>query len=81
MYEYSPAPGIKISRIVNLADDLSMALKATSIRVVAPIPGKNAVGVEIPNLKRELVSLRAVLETEIRSRVPATSLPSPSVKT
>ena len=64
MYEYSPAPGIKINRIVNLADDLSMALKATSIRVVAPIPGKNAVGVEIPNLKRELVSLRAVLETE-----------------
>ncbi len=65
MYEYAPAPGIKISRIVNLADDLSMALKATSIRVVAPIPGKAAVGIEIPNLKRELVALRAVLETEI----------------
>ena len=65
MYEYAPAPGIKISRIVNLADDLSMALKATSIRVVAPIPGKAAVGIEIPNLKRELVSLRAVLETEV----------------
>lgn len=65
MYEYAPAPGIKISRIVNLADDLSMALKATSIRVVAPIPGKAAVGIEIPNLKRELVSLRAVLENEI----------------
>ncbi len=65
MYEYAPAPGIKISRIVNLADDLSMALKAISIRVVAPIPGKAAVGIEIPNLKRELVSLRAVLETEI----------------
>ncbi|MDR3569496.1 MAG: DNA translocase FtsK 4TM domain-containing protein [Syntrophobacteraceae bacterium] len=65
MYEYAPAAGIKISRIVNLADDLSMALRATSIRVVAPIPGKAAVGIEIPNLKRELVSLRAVLETEI----------------
>ncbi|MGC8492627.1 MAG: DNA translocase FtsK [Syntrophobacteraceae bacterium] len=65
MYEYAPAAGIKISRIVNLADDLSMALKAISIRVVAPIPGKAAVGIEIPNLKRELVSLRAVLEDEI----------------
>jgi len=67
MYEYAPAPGIKISRIVNLADDLSMALKAISVRVVAPIPGKAAVGIEIPNLKRELVSLKAVLETEIFS--------------
>ncbi len=65
MYEYAPAPGIKISRIVNLADDLSMALKATSIRVVAPIPGKAAVGVEIPNAKREVVSIKAVLESEI----------------
>ncbi len=64
MYEYAPASGIKISRIVSLADDLSMALKAISIRVVAPIPGKGAVGIEIPNAKRELVSLRAVLENE-----------------
>ncbi len=67
MYEYAPAPGIKISRIANLADDLSMALKAMSVRVVAPIPGKAAVGIEIPNLKRELVSLKAVLEAEIFS--------------
>jgi S-DNA-T family DNA segregation ATPase FtsK/SpoIIIE len=67
MYEYAPAPGIKISRIVNLADDLSMALKAISVRVVAPIPGKAAVGIEIPNVKRELVSLKAVLESEMFS--------------
>ena len=67
MYEYAPAPGIKISRIAGLADDLSMALKAISVRVVAPIPGKAAVGIEIPNLKRELVSLKAVLESEIFS--------------
>lgn len=67
MFEYAPAPGIKISRIVNLADDLSMALKATSIRVVAPIPGKAAIGIEVPNLKRELVSIKAVLESEIFS--------------
>lgn len=64
MYEYAPAPGIKISRIVGLSDDLSMALKATSIRVVAPIPGKAAIGIEIPNLRREMVTIRAVLEAE-----------------
>ncbi len=65
MFEYAPAPGIKISRIVGLSDDLSMALKATSIRVVAPIPGKAAIGIEIPNQHREMVSLRAVLESEV----------------
>jgi S-DNA-T family DNA segregation ATPase FtsK/SpoIIIE len=65
MYEYAPAPGIKISRIVNLSDDLAMALKAISIRVVAPIPGKAAIGIEIPNQHRQLVSLRAVLESRV----------------
>ncbi len=65
MFEYAPAPGIKISRIVNLADDLSMALKAASIRIAGPIPGKAAIGIEIPNLKRELVSIKAVLESEV----------------
>jgi len=65
MFEYTPAPGIKISRIVGLSDDLSMALKATSIRVVAPIPGKAAIGIELPNLKRELVSIKAVLEADV----------------
>lgn len=64
MYEYSPAPGIKISRIVNLSDDLSMALRAISIRVVAPIPGKAAIGIEVPNQERELVSIKAVLESQ-----------------
>lgn len=64
MYEYSPAPGIKISRIVGLADDLSMALKATSVRVVAPIPGKAAIGIEIPNEKRAMVSLRSIIESK-----------------
>jgi S-DNA-T family DNA segregation ATPase FtsK/SpoIIIE len=64
MYEYAPAPGIKISRIVGLSDDLSMALKAISIRVVAPIPGKAAIGIEVPNQRRETVSIRAVLESE-----------------
>jgi len=48
-FEYKPAPGVKISKIVNLSDDLSLALRAVSIRIVAPIPGKDVVGVEIPN--------------------------------
>jgi S-DNA-T family DNA segregation ATPase FtsK/SpoIIIE len=67
MYEYAPAPGIKISRIVSLTDDLSMALRAVSIRVVAPIPGKAAIGIEIPNVERDLVSIRTVLENKVFS--------------
>lgn len=63
MFEYVPAPGIKISRIVNLQNDLTMALKALSIRIVAPIPGKAAVGIEIPNNRRQLVSIRSVIES------------------
>lgn len=62
LFEYVPAPGIKISRIVSLQNDLTMALKALSIRIVAPIPGKAAVGIEIPNSKRQLVSARSVIE-------------------
>ncbi|MFP4476684.1 MAG: DNA translocase FtsK 4TM domain-containing protein [Desulfatibacillaceae bacterium] len=57
-FEYEPAPGIKINRIVNLADDLSMALRAMSVRIVAPIPGKGAVGIEVPNKDRELVCFK-----------------------
>ncbi len=64
MFEYVPAPGIKISKIVNLASDLTMALKALSIRIVAPIPGKAAVGIEIPNKHRELVSIRSIIESD-----------------
>lgn len=71
MYEYAPAPGIKISRIVGLSDDLSMALKAISIRVVAPIPGKAAIGIEIPNKRRKLVSVQAVIESEAFAASPS----------
>lgn len=60
-YELEPGPGIKINRIVALADDLALGLKAMSVRVVAPIPGKAAVGVEIPNRQRATVYLRDVL--------------------
>ena len=64
MYEFTPAPGIKITKIVSLADDLAMALKAAPVRVVAPIPGKNAVGIEIPNRSRDIVSLRRILASK-----------------
>jgi S-DNA-T family DNA segregation ATPase FtsK/SpoIIIE len=60
-FEYRPAKGVKISKIVNLTDDLALALSALSIRIIAPIPGKDVVGVEIPNEKREFVSLRDIL--------------------
>ena len=64
MYEFEPAPGVKVSRIVNLSDDLALALKATSIRIVAPLPGKSVVGVEVPNQHRETVSLKEVLTSD-----------------
>ena len=62
MYELEPAPGVKINKIVNLADDLALALMAPSIRIIAPIPGKSVIGIEIPNLKREQVFLKEVLD-------------------
>lgn len=64
MFEFAPAPGIKVNKISNLSDDLSMALRATSIRIVAPIPGRGVVGIEIPNTKREMVYLKDILESE-----------------
>ncbi|MCP4634050.1 MAG: DNA translocase FtsK, partial [candidate division Zixibacteria bacterium] len=62
-FEFQPAPGVKVSQIVNLADDLALALKAKSIRVIAPIPGKGAVGVEIPNVKPQLVRISELLNS------------------
>jgi S-DNA-T family DNA segregation ATPase FtsK/SpoIIIE len=64
LYELEPAPGVKINRITNLTDDLALALKAASIRIIAPIPGKAVIGIEIPNLEREAVHLRDVLDSE-----------------
>ncbi|MFH1622120.1 MAG: DNA translocase FtsK [Candidatus Omnitrophota bacterium] len=63
-YELEPAPGVKIQKIVTLSDDISLALKATSVRIVAPIPGKSAVGVEVPNIKSSIVYLQEVLGTD-----------------
>ncbi|HSF66778.1 MAG TPA: DNA translocase FtsK [Nitrospiraceae bacterium] len=68
MYEFEPAPGTKVARIVNLADDLALALKAISLRIVAPIPGKSVVGIEVPNLYRETVSMKEVVTSEAFSR-------------
>ena len=64
MYEFEPAPGTKVARIVNLADDLALALKAISLRIVAPLPGKSVVGIEVPNRSRETVSLREVIMSD-----------------
>jgi len=63
MFEYEPAPGVKISRVANLADDLAMSMRAASIRIVAPLPGKPVIGIEIPNPKREYVSLKDVISS------------------
>lgn len=63
-YEYAPAPGVKINKIVGLADDLALALKVNRVRIVGSIPGKAALGIEIPNPKRKLVHLREILATE-----------------
>ncbi len=63
-YEYSPAPGIKINKIVGLADDLALGLKAESVRVVGSVPGKAALGIEIPNDLRKIVYIRELLGTD-----------------
>ena len=63
MYEFEPASGVKVSRIVNLADDLALGMKALSVRIVAPVPGKSVVGIEIPNEVRETIYLREIVES------------------
>jgi len=62
MYEFAPAAGIKVGRITNLSNDLALALKAMSIRIIAPIPGKSVVGIEVPNHAKEMIRLREMLE-------------------
>ena len=79
-YELTPAPGIKVSRIKSLEDDLAMAMAAPGIRMIAPIPGKSAVGVEIPNRNRELVRLRDVIGTT-KFQDSGAELPIPLGKT
>ena len=64
MYEFAPAAGVKVNKIVNLQDDLALVMQAMSVRVVAPIPGKAVVGIEIPHQRREVVRLRDLLDSE-----------------
>ena len=64
LYEIVPDAGIKISRIKNLEDDIALSLAALGIRIIAPIPGKGTIGIEVPNKNREMVSIRSVLNTE-----------------
>ena len=70
-FELQPAPGIKVSRITSLSDDIALNLAAMSVRIEAPIPGKAAVGVEIPNDKVEMVRLRDVLESQEARKHPS----------
>ncbi|MBM7557894.1 FtsK/SpoIIIE family DNA translocase [Halanaerobacter jeridensis] len=63
-YEIEPAPGVKVSKIVNLGDDIALSLAASDVRIEAPIPGKAAVGIEVPNDTRKLVTLREILESD-----------------
>jgi len=64
-FEYKPAPGIKINRIVNLTDDLALALRATTIRIVAPIPGKAVIGIEVPNAARDVVRFKDIVASRV----------------
>ena len=64
-FEYEPAAGVKINKIVNLSDDLALALRAASIRIVAPIPGKAAVGIEVPNSSREMVRFKEIVASPV----------------
>ena len=76
MYEFAPAPGTRVNKIVNLTDDLALALEALRVRIVAPIPGKAAVGIEVPNKSREKVFIKEILADDAfrkgRMKLPMT---------
>jgi DNA segregation ATPase FtsK/SpoIIIE, S-DNA-T family len=64
LYEIVPAPGVRISRIKNLEDDIALSLAALGIRIIAPIPGKGTIGIEVPNVKKTVVSMRTLLNSD-----------------
>lgn len=68
MYEFEPAAGVKVASIVNLSDDLALAMRAASIRIIAPIPGKAVVGIEVPNVAKQKIYLREILESNAYSK-------------
>ncbi|MGC8616452.1 MAG: DNA translocase FtsK 4TM domain-containing protein [Desulfurella sp.] len=74
LYEFKPSSGIKISKIANLSNDLAMAMKAIAVRIIAPIPGKNVVGIEIPNRQIQTVYMKEILSSKlfINSKSPLT---------
>lgn len=63
LYEIVPAPGVRISKIRNLEDDIALSLSALGIRIIAPMPGKGTIGIEVPNLKPEIVSMRSIISS------------------
>jgi len=65
MFEILPAPGVRLSKIANLCDNIALRLAASSVRIVAPIPGKHAVGIEVPNERRSIVSFKEIVESEV----------------
>jgi S-DNA-T family DNA segregation ATPase FtsK/SpoIIIE len=65
LYEIIPEAGVRISKIKNLEDDIALSLAALGIRIIAPIPGKGTIGIEVPNKKREMVAMRSILESDV----------------
>ena len=72
-YELQPAPGVKVNRITSLNDDIALTMKATTVRIVAPIPGKSCVGIEVPNADTSMVFLREILESSEFQKLAASS--------
>jgi len=64
LYEIVPAEGVRISKIRNLEDDIALNLAALGIRIIAPIPGRGTIGIEVPNANKQIVSMRALLSSE-----------------
>ncbi|MHC4915290.1 MAG: FtsK/SpoIIIE family DNA translocase [Planctomycetota bacterium] len=76
IYELELAPGIRVQRVMELADNLAMAMRAPNVRIIAPIPGRDTIGIEVPNTEREVVRLRPILESkEFRSRTKDMAIP------
>lgn len=72
-YELQPAPGVKVNRITSLSDDIALTMKATTVRIVAPIPGKSCVGIEVPNADTSMVFLKEILESNEYQKMAASS--------
>jgi len=72
-YELQPAPGVKVNRITSLSDDIALTMKATTVRIVAPIPGKSCIGIEIPNADTSMVFLKEILESGEYQKMAASS--------